>query len=435
MTDYSKFYEENCFSLDAKTFSEIKSQIIEYIKDDDCPSDVKIMFGDWLFRKIYMNYKPPSTTRKEVCSDLIGAVDNCDKIVVKSEYLKFHDTIAMSLIAKHFYSNRFSDKDKYFILQLLNDTQLIKNYLQDSSFEGDDLKNHFLSWISEVPIFEQRSNILDVLLKHFPSDPRVKAVYEEMRWGGENSPGSIYRDEQNVHDVSVQQSVTGAANALLMWHKQIIEAGRNLFDMSEAGNAGGPSSVLTLAGIYLTDLYKNNTDKKIAEAIIERTKIDTTQFIGSDYSFTIGDVLIALLHYIEFSEAKEVLTDILLEEMKEMVELCSSGYVARFINVIQGFDERFVVTISPEKQLYAVISHALSTGLEKAPDNVIAGSIDTEHKDEYLSFVSRVINDQMSRMVSDYGKQDVVLYVTEIVERLTGVKCTLDTEALTLKMQ
>ena len=157
---YYKFYKENCFSLNFKNWTKVRDQIFKYIKDEKCPPELKILFGEWLFKKIYMYYKPSDSIRKENCDHIKDGVEKCNILVTKSEYLQFHDYIAMSHIAEYFYSNRFSDRDKYFILQLLNDTQLVKNILNDSRFERAELIHHFTNWIDKADLFEQKSNLL-----------------------------------------------------------------------------------------------------------------------------------------------------------------------------------------------------------------------------------------------------------------------------------
>src|SRR5687768_3723677 len=75
-TKYINYYKLNCFSLDARYFTEVKNQVFEYLKDDNCPDDVKILFGEWLFKKIYMNYKPTTQVKKELCDKLNVAIRN-----------------------------------------------------------------------------------------------------------------------------------------------------------------------------------------------------------------------------------------------------------------------------------------------------------------------------------------------------------------------
>jgi len=405
---YRVYYEKNCFSISFRTFPEIRDQIYKYMEDPKCPPDVKLLFGDWLFRKLYMLYKPSSDIKKKKCENIQNAVVKSKNIIHRSNYLKYHDVLAMSIIAEYFYVNRFEDVDQDFILQMLNDTQLIKNYLQSPKYEEDQIKRHFIEWIRKVKIYEQKSNLLDVLLKNFGNDVEVKKIYAEMS-GSEG----IYSNKQNVHDESIQQSVTKAADLLVNW----LENAKDQYLI--------PSGISRNAWVSekIKEWYKNSPDYKFAKAVVKRSYIDTTIFVGENSSFTISDTLVALVHYIHYSENFDELKKILLEEMKDMAELCSSGYVARFLNVLQGFDDTYRVTITSEKQLYAVISHKLAQSMEKANEDVIAGSVDDEHKEAYAKFIENIIQQEINLLFQDYGKEDVLIFLPNVVTKMTGLKC------------
>ena len=102
-----------------------------------------------------------------------------------------------------------------------------------------------------------------------------------------------------------------------------------------------------------------------------------------------------------------------------MKELCASGYIVRLINVLQGFDEEYAVSISFDKQLYAVISKALADSLEHASEKIIEGSI--EMNDDYLSHVCNVVKNNLPRLLDDYGN-DVSVHLIEVMESITMYK-------------
>ena len=413
-TKYHEFYRQNCHSLDAMTFTQIKTQIFAFLRDERCPDDVKLLFGDWLFRKIFMSSKPRPPVRQEVCEQLESAVRKCKAIAQKGTYLRFHDVVAMSLIALHFYENRFEEeKTADFVLQLLNDTQLLKNYFQDPRFRSDrELKTHFLQWIKQAPLLDQRSNLLDVLLLNFRHDPDVQTIHERMRWKGDK-PGTLYDDAQNVHDPAVQKSTIEATAEFLKWYDVCVVAEkRRMYD-----DRDDPAS---WAEAYLLKHCPAGADKTVLHAVVERVRIDTTSFSGEGRSFTIADILFALLHYIEFSEAKTTLMEILLDEMKQMVSLCTSGYVARFMSTLRGFDDRFQITTSPESQLHSSLAWVLAKAMEKAPEAVALGTIDEEHRAAYLRFVQQIVAREIPRWIKDYGAQDVSMYIVSAVHKVSG---------------
>ena len=398
---HMKFYQANCQSIDALTFSEVKKDALQMLKDPKCSAEVKIMLGDWLFRKISRCFHMTDTALEETCGDLTPPIDKCQNTIVKSEYLQFTNTDAINKIALHFYLNRFTHRDKFFILQLLNDTQLVKNYVQDSRITDDTLREHFLEWLKSSSVFEQQSNILDTLLRYYKNDPEVAQVYNKMRWGKNKERGTLYEDEQNVHDEGLKQSALDAAEKLMEWDS--IDPIKPPPGMKFRDFVTG----------MLYPLYAPK-EKPIINCVVERMCIDTTYFGDG---FTIAELFLSLLNYIIRSDHKKELLKRLMEEMESMMELCASGYIVRFINVLQGFDDAYTVSVSFDKQLYAVISKKILDSMETASESVIEGSIETD--DVYLKHICNVVRGIISQLIDDYGKDDVLFHLVEVLESIT----------------
>jgi len=427
------FYNKNCKSIDFRTFAEVRDAVFEFLRSDEVAADVKILFGDWIFRKIYMLYKCPSAEKEEFCKTLCTSIEKTENVVTKATYLRFHDMVALNSICLYFYSHRFNNN---FILQLINDTQLIKNYVQ--SMDDSELIEHFLKWIDNVELYEQKSNILDVLLTYYKKDQRVKDVYDRLRWGDGN-PKTIYDDRQNVHDSKVTSTAVDAALRLIDDYNDKIQQNENyklIPKLYHNGQCSGQINELDWAHGFLKNIFVDQ--KALIDAFIVRIRIDTTTFKSSSASskvkmLTISDLLIALLHYIHHSPSREDLLLILLEQIKDMLDFCSSGYVSRLINVLQGFDDRFLITISFSAQFYAIISHIIATSLKNAPDAVITGSMEgDENRGQYLSYCQRVINRELPRMINDYGEDTVNSEMPEVIEKYLGVKCKIEDRQIKL---
>lgn len=419
---FYQFYHKNCNSLDARTFTDIRQRVFEIMKSEECIPEIKILFGDWMFRKIYMYFKLQEEAKTQMCGCLQTAIKNCKNIVTKGEYLKFHDYDAISLLALHFFLHRFEDQDKYFILQVLNDVQLVKNFVQNPDISDESLKNHFVKWLKTSPVLEQQSNILDVLLEYYPRDTEVVDIYRKMRWGNRRA-GTLYQDEQNVHDDDIKRSVLQAAEKLLDWELNLPKKER----LSVPPGTGFKD----FAHGLLRDIMRTPTKKNIAKCVIARMCIDTTSF---GRGFKISDLFIALFTYIKRSPSRQVLLEILIEEMDAMKELCASGYIARFMNVLQGFDDEFTITVSFEKQLYAVLTKVLSDALKNEKnEDLILGTFDEEYRPIYLKFVQRVVNRAVPELSDRYGKEDVRLSLVEVLNSLTGDNWEYSGESVQIK--
>ena len=414
---YYKWFQENCKSVDFKTFGGVKTQVLKYLKDKKCPTETKLLLGTWLLKTIYMMYKFRGPEKSAVTDSLLPAIAECKNVVPKSEYLKYHDLEAMSLICLNFYLNRFKNRDAFFILQLLNDTQLVKGYLQNANVDDEELLEHFLSWVERAPVNEQRSNILDVLLRYYPKDKRVIALYDEMRYGkGKSARARTFaNDEQNVHDEEISAAVLNVAENLIDWGFDEDEEG-NLIHAIQVTPPAGPGD---WARGILFSRFKSEKEQQIIECCLQRCAIDTTSF-GS--GFTIADIFFTTLKYITLSPNKKDMMPIFMEEMDAMKELCASGYVARCMTVLQGQDESgdFDITIPFSKKLHALISMKVTSGLEKANENVVLGTYDPEFRTYFLDYVSGIVNAYLPSLLESNDPKEVKDSLCAVLKTITS---------------
>lgn len=414
--NYYKWFQSNCKSVDFRTFSGVKTQILKYLKDPKCPTETKLLFGTFLLKTIYMICKFRGPEKTEVTDMLIKPITECRNVIPKGEYLKYHDLEAMSLIALHFYLNRFKDRDSFFILQLLNDTQLVKGYLQRSDINDEELLEHFLSWVERAPVDEQRSNILDVLLRYYPKDKRVVALHKEMQFGKDTGArNDVYNDAQNVHDEEINAAVLNVAENLMDWGE---EEGHSIQVLPPAGPGDWARGVL----------FSNFSDPKqqqIINCCLERCAIDTTSF-GS--GFTIADIFFTTLKYITLSPNANDIYPIFMEEMDNMKELCASGYVARCMTTLQGQDPsgNFDIKIPFSKKLHALISMRITSGLEKANENVVLGTYDEEFRTCFLDYVTDVTNSYLPDVIKSNTAKEVEEAICSVLNKITDAEWSFD---------
>jgi hypothetical protein len=440
---YLRFYNEMCRSIDFRYFSGIKDQALEYLDDERCPAEVKSLLGTWLFKEIWMMFKLRGQDKIDVCEKLEPAIEDIRDILPKGEYLKYHDMEALSVIALHFYLERFDDHDRYFILQMLNDVQLVKGYLSTAAVKDEDLKNHFLDWIEKSNVYEQKSNLLDVLLKYYPKDQRVVDVHQKMRFSGNRK--DVYSDSQNVHDEEITIEVMKAATELIEWGYE------NPIDPPPPPPAGIRGWA---EGILLRVAEKK--DRDIIKCVLDRCSLDTETFcLPDDYyddgdarderseqregskkiCFTIADVLYTTLNYIIKIPHSDDVLRILIAEMHDRAELCASGYIASCITALQGQEpiegEEYALgqmEFSYEKSLHAILSYKIFSGFDKINDpDITLGMIDDENleaKEKYLNFVCRVANEQIPAILSDgtISKKELEECIVRVMEKITDFK-------------
>ena len=421
---YTEYYNANCKFIQFKDFPRVRDEILAHLKDPKCPENIKIAFSDWFFRKMYMLYKPQGKVFDQVTETTKSSVRKCKHVILKSTYLRFTNIDATTNVAEHFYFDRYDDPNgANFLIQMLNDVQLVKNYVSNPKINQQEMKKHFLKWIMTVSVFEQRSNLLDILLRYYPRDPEVLQVREEMEYGDQKSLSkNFYTNNQNAHDDELNEETLKVAEIFIQDMKKVFDdeykrTGKEI----ELGNID-----LMLRGFF----SKSPKYKEVVEPVLERCAIDHTTF-GSGFDAT--KILVLIVIYIKkVAEHPKEMTEILIEEMEGTKGLCISGYIMRFMNVFRGFDERYEVNISFGKQLHAILTSVITKRSQECKDeDVILGTYDPDFKHKYLDFVKDIANEILPRLRQDYGKSDVDTNICAALKKMTECEWKLTKDTIT----
>lgn len=199
-----------------------------------------------------------------------------------------------------------------------------------------------------------------------------------------NSLYQISSDKQNVHNSKINENVK--IIAINICKKELLQSPK--LEIIKDILAAKPS-------------WKNSINKSW-EFI---SKNNSTFGIG----YTLSDILRSVFSFIQKREEKEELIDILNDELIEMVDKCSTGCMARMVNVIQGFceDESLQLRIDNKKGLFTKI-------LMDAPENIQENVTETDQTlvREYLFTNSVILNDfkdietgQLLEYINDYLKR------------------------------
>lgn len=408
---YYDYFKKNTKGISFRTFPDIKKKLLKFLSDENCPKEVKLMIGSFFLKTIYMMLKFRGKDKEDLCDNLKTPITETENVIIKGEYLHYHDVEAMSLIALHFYMNRFKGGKKYFVLQLINDTQLIKGYLQRSDVNNKVLLGHFIEWITKIKNEEQRSNILDVLLRYFEKDERVQKIYKSMRFKEGESEG-YFNDAQNAHDKEISEACMEAAENLLDWCDNVLG-----IDPTSHYDGETETSDKERAETYLYKYFEDEDSRIAIQCVLERCSIENASFgIG----FTIADIFYTTLKYIQHTKRDEEILAILMEEMDAMKELCASGYIMRCISVLQGQhpDGLFDITIPFYKKLYGLLSSYISKKIQDGvSENIVLGTIDPDYKKDYLQFIETTVNEYL--LTAEDPGEDVEDNIIRVLEKLT----------------
>jgi len=214
---------------------------------------------------------------------------------------------------------------------------------------------------TQAPLHPQTQNELDdtawelgIVLPHrVPVEPvTVKSKPKDIF-----SFQEIVQDSQNVHHSSINEHM-----------KDLV------LRLTQDFPVGGP--VPQTWGGMRHELLKPGRDWKPTNAdslkfIYENTctfGIGTTlkQLILSVYLFILSHSL----------DIQEQLFQRMNQELHDMRKMCSTGHLARLVNILQGFSDRYNLHIQPEQEMKTYVYQYLNKKLMDAPDAVQEGMVD-----------------------------------------------------------
>ena len=166
-----------------------------------------------------------------------------------------------------------------------------------------------------------RADVADVLLHLGDEETKVVARDIILCLGRQlGNVHTIFENNENVHHYSIQESTL---KVLTYLHQFPI-----------------PKDVVretTFEAIrkVLTDITKGDIKEKV---IISLNRIEVDRAIYGTFGNTLKGILLLLWKFIRIHKYKDELIKRVIEELVDMAGKCSSGYAARLLNVLSGFD-------------------------------------------------------------------------------------------------
>lgn len=234
---------------------------------------------------------------------------------------------------------------------------------------------------------------------------------------------TVYTDSQNVHNSKVNQTVIHAFSTLYEMYKNRIviteidgkpPTPHQIFDYKRRQ--------LEQIEYILSQKYSGKSDliRESTEYIRESPAVFGKTQIG------LIDGFLAIWYWITEQKETSELEKRLLEEMKEMRGMCTTGHVARLVNVIQGFtdDENLTIKISDKEQIFSVVKQYLTKRLsecedEKIQEEMISGG------ENYKRFIRLCVSEKLLEWKKDYGSTGLK-EVADAVNRFAGTKVFQD---------
>lgn len=231
---------------------------------------------------------------------------------------------------------------------------------------------------STEKVDDLRADACDVLMQYGTDDARQRARDWVMEiGGGQQVRTNLYRNSQNVHIRSIEQSVQTIVDRLTVYHP----VNGKSFTFAEAFEQVKHSA----------EEEKDDDVRDAVEGALTRISIDRAVYGTS--MVTLGTLLSKVWTFIQDSEHRDALEARLREELVDSYRKCSSGYASRLVNVLSGFSDEMTLTISFEDQIVA--------NLEARLNARIRALVDTDRVDQIL--------DEMTIPVIEYDKRSSFL--------------------------
>lgn len=238
------------------------------------------------------------------------------------------------------------------------------------------------------------------------NEPVIRQIREEqprLRRTTRKQDRTVYSDTQNVHNTKINQSVLHTAKTLQEMYKDLI-------------------GIDLLENIRTILLQKFSADSKTITNSLKYIQESTATFgIG----ITLQDTFKAVWLWIHDKNTIEQIHELekrLVEEIKEMHGFCTTGHLARLVNVIQGFtdDENLIIKISDTDQYKAVIKNYLTKKLQECKDPEVIDGM-TEADEKYIKYIRGCIKDKLLEWTDEYGK-DILKKLPSIINEFSNAK-------------
>lgn len=198
---------------------------------------------------------------------------------------------------------------------------------------------------------DTRADACDIILQNGSDDARIQARNALfIIGGGDMSRNNVFKNSQNVHVRSIEESVEKLVEKLSTYHPR----NGKVFDFEATREK------------LLENVKEKKDIHESVEGALLRIIIDRAVYGHSN--MTLATILAKMWTYIQDSEHREELEKRLIEELVESNNKCSSGYVSRIVNTLSGFDEQMSISISFEDQIVANLEGRLNACIRKLED-------------------------------------------------------------------
>lgn len=256
-----------------------------------------------------------------------------------------------------------------------------------------------------------KANAADMLLCSGSEKSKLVArnVLTEMSFN-EGDIKTVYNNSENVHTESINFSALNTISMIVeevSTYDTFVEFDRNcLISLLEKHDVNGLKNIFTV--FYKIDCLE----------VMPYTK----------HNLTLKTIMNNVWTFINYSlktiNFKTELEKRFLEELGEMHNTCSSGYITRFANVFTGFIDDFGVSIGWEDQIlslfYLKMNNAIKTSQHKDLILEQMTSKGSEFKKLLITTLPDIIETIKKEFSSSLSETDIDLYIRKALSEFEG---------------
>lgn len=339
---------------------------------------------------LYRNITHPRLSHDIQCKFLF----KCESMIPKTAFSEF--------LIVYYKSELLPQSFKFLVCQyILNNIDKLDNLIIKIELILIDLQNILLDTRELMYV---KTDVADMILgipddkkDMIPPELRTLAIQTIMDAGGNRH--SFYHNNENVHSID-QISISHVL--------------QKLYDKYYKSSRSIDSDVR----IVKSKCVELKRDANRIDLALIRIQLDNQLY----NNYKLSNIFQLILSYIlDHKDLEEELWKRLLEELEDMADKCTTGYVLRLINTLSGFDDSFGIQISHEERFKSIFYHKLNQHIEKANDNhdilyelTISSSLPEDRKNflEFFIKVFPLISTEMyAEFQNELSETDIELYL------------------------
>lgn len=227
-------------------------------------------------------------------------------------------------------------------------------------------------------------------------EQKIRVVNRVERKEEKKNIRTVYSDSQNVHNTKINQSVLSVARHIVGLYNYQIGLDNELVSDEQ---------LLNRIGRYLNTKYGNR--------LKESLDFISTSVATFGINISLQDVFRAIWLWMgdQKPDLRNDLEKRLVDELREMEGYCTTGHLARLINVIQGFtdDDNLTIKIADKDRAKSVVVAFLSKCVKESGDEKLLEEM-LDCTDYYLLFIKKCIIKQYYEWV----KEEDLEFIQEI---------------------